>query len=51
MNWLASIEVEKFMDSRNPLKLYTQYSKDLEAKNTKAPGIKEFLYYYFYYKQ
>jgi|GEM_PF-1787244 len=49
--WLVGFEVEKFEDSRNPLKLYTQYSKDLEAENTKAPGIKEFLYYYFYYLQ
>lgn len=49
--WLVGIELEKFEDARNPLKLYTQYRKDLKAKDTKAPGIKEFLYYYFYYKQ
>lgn len=49
--WLANIQLEKFKDTHNPLKLYTQYSKDLDAQNTKAPGIKEFLYYYFYYKQ
>jgi len=49
--WLISIELGIFKDTRNPLKLYTQYSKDLKARNTKAPGIKEFLYYYFYYKQ
>jgi len=48
--WLISIKLKNFKDTRNPLKLYTQYSKNLKAENTKAPGIKEFLYYYFYYK-
>ncbi len=49
--WLASVELENFKDTNNPLKLYTQYRKDLKARSTQAPGIKEFLYYYFYYKQ
>jgi len=39
-----------FKGKENPLKLYTQYRIDTKAEKVDAPGIKQFLYYYFYYQ-
>lgn len=40
-----------FKDKNNPLKLYTQYRINLKAEKIDTAGIKEFLFYYFYYKE
>lgn len=51
--WLNSYQSKKlsrFKNLNSPLKIYTQYASDLNAINVTKPGIKEFLYYYFYYK-
>lgn len=51
--WLQNYRSEKldrFKNPSSPLKLYTQYRIDLNAVKVTKKGIKEFLYYYFYYK-
>ncbi len=49
--WLKSIKVDNFKDNANPLKLYVQYRSDIKAKHVTKIGIKQFLFYYFYYKE
>ncbi|MBU1179669.1 hypothetical protein KJ885_01865 [Patescibacteria group bacterium] len=50
-NWLRERPTKlKFKNKNNPLKLYTQYRSDIKAEGVTTAGIKQFLYYYFYYK-
>lgn len=51
--WIKSYHSKKLLRFKNqssPLKLYTQYSSDLDAIYVNKLGIAPFLYHYFYFK-